>query len=295
MAPAARRALERGIGCKARIGIAAAPHGPVRSSSSDASASGGYSAVTIAWPMPSSSTRRTCPAFHFLVHRHELLHARAPEPRRIDRQPRGGEQLAYAQAIGARQAPGARGEFRGKHEPGGDRLAMQDSRHKPAPASMAWPKVWPRFSSARRPCSRSSSTTIAALIAQARRIASSSAAGSRRAAFRHVDFEPGEEPGVGDQRRLDDLREPCPQLPVRQRRERVGVGDDGRRLVEGADQVLAARMIDAGLAADGGVHHARAASSAAARSRRRAGRRPPRSPRCRRSRRRRARAPGRPG
>ena len=35
-----------------------------------------------------------------------------------------------------------------------------------SPASSAWPKVWPRLSSARTPCSVSSSATIAALAAQ---------------------------------------------------------------------------------------------------------------------------------
>jgi hypothetical protein len=37
---------------------------------------------------------------------------------------------------------------------------------KPVAASSAWPKVWPRLSSARSPVSRSSRATIAALARQ---------------------------------------------------------------------------------------------------------------------------------
>jgi hypothetical protein len=96
---------------------------------------------------------------------------------------------------------------------------------------------------------------MAALIAQARRIASSSAAGLAREELRKVCLEPAEERAIGDERRLHDLREAGPQLAVRQRRERVRVGDHRRRLVEGADQVLAARVVHPGLAADRGVDH----------------------------------------
>ena len=47
---------------------------------------------------------------------------------------------------------------------------------------------------------------------------------------------------------------PATQLALRQRRERLDIGDDGARLVKCADEVLAARMVDAGLAAYRGIH-----------------------------------------
>ena len=58
-------------------------------------------------------------------------------------------------------------------------------------------------------------------------------------------------------------RESSPSWPLRpsrsrtrgrQRRQQTRIGDDAQRLIERADQVLAARVIDAGLAADGRVH-----------------------------------------
>ena len=52
---------------------------------------------------------------------------------------------------------------------------------------------------------------------------------------------------------LDHLGKAGTQFPVGQRGQGVGVRDDGERLIEGADQVLAARMIDPGLAADRGI------------------------------------------
>ena len=69
-----------------------------------------------------------------------------------------------------------------------------------------------------------------------------------------MPFEPVEELRVDDQPVLDDLRKPGPELPVGERVEGVGIGDDGDGLVEGADHVLAERVVDAGLAADRGVH-----------------------------------------
>src|SRR5213082_3215585 len=89
---------------------------------------------------------------------------------------------------------------------------------KPVAASSAWPNVWPRLSSARSPVSRSSRETTPALARQEVAIACSRA-------------EP----------------------PRRQRVEHGGVGDHKHRLVEGAEQVLALRRVDAGLATDGGI------------------------------------------
>ena len=53
---------------------------------------------------------------------------------------------------------------------------------------------------------------------------------------------------------LDHLVEPGAELAARQRGEDRRIDDHGVRLVEGADQVLAERMIDADLAADRAVH-----------------------------------------
>ncbi len=56
--------------------------------------------------------------------------------------------------------------------------------------------------------------------------------------------------GIGKQPVLEDLRQPGRQFARGQRLQHIGVRHDDARLVERPDQVLAARMIDAGLAAD---------------------------------------------
>ena len=58
---------------------------------------------------------------------------------------------------------------------------------------------------------------------------------------------------IADQTVLDDLGQARPILAVGQAREHVGVGDHLPRLVKGADQILAAGVIDRGLAAHRGV------------------------------------------
>ena len=60
-------------------------------------------------------------------------------------------------------------------------------------------------------------------------------------------------PGARRHAVLDDFVEPRPELPPRQRAEHRRVDDDRVRLIERADQVLAERMVDADLAADGAV------------------------------------------
>ena len=65
-----------------------------------------------------------------------------------------------------------------------------------------------------------------------------------------VRFEPFEKRVVADEPVLDHLGEARGQLAWRQGGERLRIGDDGARLVEGTDHVLAQRMIDRGLAAD---------------------------------------------
>ena len=71
-------------------------------------------------------------------------------------------------------------------------------------------------------------------------MACASAAGSSASSASRLPSSQREEAGVGDQAVLDHLGEARAQLARRQRAQRVGVGDHGARLVERADQVLAA-------------------------------------------------------
>ena len=94
---------------------------------------------------------------------------------------------------------------------------------------------------------------MAALISQLRRIACVRAAGSSRLQVVDVRLEPGEESRVDDDAVLDDLGEPGAELARRKRAQRARVGQHGDRLMEGADHVLRARVVDGGLAADRGI------------------------------------------
>ena len=68
-------------------------------------------------------------------------------------------------------------------------------------------------------------------------------------------LQPVEEGRIANRTVLDDFGQTSAQFAIWQGGQRVGVGDHGQRLVEGADQVLALRQVDRGLAADGGVDH----------------------------------------
>ena len=81
-----------------------------------------------------------------------------------------------------------------------------------------------------------------------------SGAGSSANTAAPVLLEPGEERRVAEQPVLGHLGVAGAHLARRQRAQHVGVGQHEARLVEGADQVLALRRVDAGLAADGAVH-----------------------------------------
>ena len=70
---------------------------------------------------------------------------------------------------------------------------------------------------------------------------------------RHIRLEPVEEVGVSDRAMLDNLRQSGYQLTLGQGIERTGIDEHDLGLVERADQVLALRVIDARLAADGGI------------------------------------------
>ena len=119
---------------------------------------------------------------------------------------------------------------------------------------MAWPKVWPKFKIARRSCSRSSRATTVALISQDRADGVGERSGRAPAASRCC--VPASRTACGSQTQpyLITSARPALQLAVRQGREHIGIGDDRARLIKGADEILAAGMIDAGLAADRGVH-----------------------------------------
>ena len=79
------------------------------------------------------------------------------------------------------------------------------------------------------------------------------ARGTAREHVLPVRFQPGEERGVAEQAVFGDLGIAGAEFARRQRIEQRGVGDHQHRLVEGADQVLAMRGIDRGLAADRGI------------------------------------------
>ena len=160
---------------------------------------------------------------------------------------------------------------------------------------MAWAKVWPKLSSARSPRSNGSRSTIAALCAQLRAIASASAVSSRREQRRRIGVEPVQERRIDDRAVLDHLREAGAQFARRQRAQRRRIGEHRARRMERADQVLALRQVHRGLAADRRIDHRQQASSATAPRRCRASSTPPRSRRGRRRRRHRARTRTRRG
>jgi hypothetical protein len=72
--------------------------------------------------------------------------------------------------------------------------------------------------------------------------------------FRQKPLRPLEEAAVADGALLDGLAPARGQLAPRECLERRGVHHDGRRLVEGADEVLARGGVDAGLAPDRRVY-----------------------------------------
>jgi hypothetical protein len=67
-------------------------------------------------------------------------------------------------------------------------------------------------------------------------------------------LEPGEERRIVDEPVFHHLRIARAELALAQGRERGNVGQHQARLVESADQILALPRVDAGLAADRGIH-----------------------------------------
>ena len=78
--------------------------------------------------------------------------------------------------------------------------------------------------------------------------------GIARQQLRGVRFQPVEELAVDDEPVLDDLGEAGAQLAIGQGAERVGIGEHRGGLMKRADEILAARVVDAGLAADRRIH-----------------------------------------
>src|SRR5262249_44057481 len=124
---------------------------------------------------------------------------------------------------------------------------------KPAAASSAWPKGWPRLSSARPPPhSAPVPANDRALQAEAPR----DGVPARGAACKQlppIRLQPGEEASIPDQSVFGDFGIARAELACRQRVEQRGVGQDQHRLMERTDEVLALAGIDCGLAADRGI------------------------------------------
>ena len=119
---------------------------------------------------------------------------------------------------------------------------------------MAWPIVWPKLRTARRPVSsRSSSATTPAFSSQQRATTRATAAGSSARTAAASRSRASKNAGVEDHPVLDDLGHPAAELAGRQGRQRPGVDPDADRLVEGADDVLGRRLVDPHLAADRAV------------------------------------------
>ena len=80
----------------------------------------------------------------------------------------------------------------------------------------------------------------------------------RKHALRLAAHQP-EQIGVGDDAMLDDLEQARAIFALGQRIEHGRIDEHRQRLVEASDQVFAGHQVDAGFAADGRVHLARAA------------------------------------
>ncbi len=137
------------------------------------------------------------------------------------------------------------------HVGGGDHagdaaLAVQPCPY-PIAFSIAWPNVWPKLSSARSPCSRSSAATIPALIRQLSWIACAGRPARATSAV-HARLEPRRNRASRRARRSPPPGRPA-KLARGQRAQAVGVDQDSTRLVEAPIMFLPRRVVDAGLAA----------------------------------------------
>ena len=144
-------------------------------------------------------------------------------------------------------------ELRFEHHPDRDRLAVQ--QRKSLSDSIAWPSVWPKLRLRRIPPSRSSCSTMLALISTLRTMSARIALAARLGEQRRQRAVELEVRGVGDRAVLDRLGEPRAQMIRRERREHGGIGDDRARPVEGADEIFPGRRVDPRLPADRCVDH----------------------------------------
>jgi len=103
----------------------------------------------------------------------------------------------------------------------------------PCAVSIAWPKVWPRFSSARTPASRSSAATMRALLAQQR------ATACERVGLSRCN-------SVGSCSSSQSKNSASSIRPV----ESVHIGNHTGGLVERANHVLTHWVVHTGLATD---------------------------------------------
>ena len=119
---------------------------------------------------------------------------------------------------------------------------------------MAWPRVWPKLSRRRSPLLGGIALDDRDLGGGGGGDHGPSAAGSPASSGLESLLDPREQVGIEQRRHLHHLDQAGAQLLARQGGEDGGVGDHQLRVVEEADGVLPARQVDAGLAADRGVH-----------------------------------------
>ncbi len=163
------------------------------------------------------------------------------------------EMASHALALRRRDEPEPSGEIEGQHHAQRHRLAMQEPAAEPGFRLQSVPEGVTEI--------QQRAVTLLPLVdGDDRRL--HPAAGHHRVPDRvrlqsaqriALAFAPSEEFSIADQAVFDDLGVAGKQLAPRQGRQRVGVGKNQARLVEGADQVLADPGVDPGLAADRAV------------------------------------------
>ena len=207
-------------------------------------------------PSRSSRMKRTSAAGGLLVHRHELEIAVGRERGPGDRQPGARDAARRTRSASARREHARRAPRAPPPSPCRRRPPRRAAiRRSPAPASIAWPKVWPKLSSAR---------TAGLALVRARppaALISQRAPHRVRQRVRVAREQPRRCSPRARRRTPHRGSKPClitSASPARSSRSgsvssAVDVGEHRERLVERADHVLAARVVDRGLAADRGV------------------------------------------
>ena len=188
--------------------------------SSARSSAGSTSAPAKAWPMPRSSTKREAAVLDLLVARHggdQRARARGRRPliaaRRVG-SPTAARWRRMRSASAAGQRPSRTESAAASTMPSATASPCSSARHSRRAPRSAWPKVWPRLSSARAPL-------LALVGSRPAPPWRGSSRGSRAAAARAspassaapVPLEPGEEVRPVDHAVLDHLGVARPQLP----------------------------------------------------------------------------------